>query len=59
MSPSSNWEKEISPYCSEVLDDINKRVKDVFDILNCVDYEQSLSFLSPSNKMHENAHVRD
>ena len=32
---SSNSKKEISPYCSEVLDDVNKRVKDVFDILNC------------------------
>ena len=34
MSSSSNSEKEISPLNSEVLEDVNKRVKDVFDILN-------------------------
>ena len=34
MSSSSNSEKEISPQSSEVLEDVNKRVKDVFDILN-------------------------
>ena len=26
---------------------------------NCLDYQQSLFFLSPSNKTRENAHVRD
>ena len=35
MSSSSISKKEIIPYCSEVLDDVNKRVKDVFDILIC------------------------
>jgi len=34
MSSSSNSEKEISPHSSEVLEDVNKRVQDVFDILN-------------------------
>ena len=34
MSSSSNSEKETSSHSSEVLEDVNKRVKDVFDILN-------------------------
>ena len=34
MPSSSNSEKEISSHSSEVLEDVNKRVKDVFDILN-------------------------
>ena len=34
MSSSSNSGKEISPHSSKVLEDVNKRVKDVFDILN-------------------------
>jgi len=34
MSSSSNSEKEISPHSIEVLEDVNKRVKEVFDILN-------------------------
>ena len=34
MSSSTNSEREISPYCSDVLGVVNKRVKDVFDILD-------------------------
>ena len=34
MSSSSISEKETSSDSSEVLEDVNKRVKDVFDILN-------------------------
>jgi len=34
MSSSSSSGKEISPPSSKVLEDVNKRVKDVFDILN-------------------------
>ena len=34
MSSSSNAGKEISPHSGVVLEDVNKRVKDVVDILN-------------------------
>ena len=34
MSLSSNLEKKISSYSSEVLEDVNKQDKDVLDILN-------------------------
>jgi len=34
MSSTSDSEKEISPHSSEVLEDVNNRVRDVFDILN-------------------------
>ena len=34
MSSSSNSQKEISSHSSEVLEDVNNRIKDVFDILN-------------------------
>ena len=34
MPSSHKLEEEIVPHSSEVLEDVNKRVKDVFDILN-------------------------
>ena len=34
MTSLRNSEKEINSYSSEVLEDVNKLVKDVFDILN-------------------------
>ena len=34
MSSSHKSEEEIASHSSEVLEDVNKRVKDVFDILN-------------------------
>ena len=34
MSSSRNSEEEISSHSSEVIEDVNKRVKEVFDILN-------------------------
>ena len=61
MSLSSNSEKEVSSYSSEVLEDVSKHAKDVLEILNRETnrVRKEMETLDEAGKKHVHVHFTD
>ena len=61
MSLSSNSEKEVSSYSSEVLEDVSKHAKDILEILNRQTnrVRKEMETLDEAGKKHEHVHFTD